>query len=192
MARTSRRRSSGRSRRSSSRKQSSGSKYSRKAGQVVRTEMHHLRSGKHKVKNRKQAIAIGLSKARQKGEMARKSHASSSAGLARESGRRETESAETPSVDRIFQSAVTSQTSSNGASNQAGRYPLDNLSYDLITIVHEKSKALEAYDRYLQDAEEEPEIRRALEQIQIQDRQSIEMLRRHLGRVLSQQGQRAA
>jgi hypothetical protein len=29
--------------------------------------MHHMRSGKHKVKNRKQAIAIGLSKARKKG-----------------------------------------------------------------------------------------------------------------------------
>ena len=42
-------------------------KYSKKAGKEVRTEMHHMRSGKHKVKNRKQAIAIGLSKARQKG-----------------------------------------------------------------------------------------------------------------------------
>lgn len=51
----------------SSRKKSSGRKYSKKAGQEVRTEMHHMRSGKHKVKNRKQAIAIGLSKARQKG-----------------------------------------------------------------------------------------------------------------------------
>jgi len=29
--------------------------------------MHHTHSGKHKVKNRKQAIAIGLSKARRKG-----------------------------------------------------------------------------------------------------------------------------
>jgi hypothetical protein len=29
--------------------------------------MRHMRSGKHKVKNRKQAIAIGLSKARRKG-----------------------------------------------------------------------------------------------------------------------------
>lgn len=44
-----------------------GRKYSRKASQEVRTEMHHMRSGKHKIKNRKQAIAIGLSKARQKG-----------------------------------------------------------------------------------------------------------------------------
>jgi hypothetical protein len=30
--------------------------------------MKHMRSGKHPVKNRKQALAIGLSKARQKGE----------------------------------------------------------------------------------------------------------------------------
>ncbi len=52
---------------SSSRKKSSGRKYGKKAQQEVRTEMHHKRSGKHKVKNRKQAIAIGLSKARRKG-----------------------------------------------------------------------------------------------------------------------------
>jgi hypothetical protein len=49
------------------RKKSSGRKYGKKAGQEVRTEMHHMRSGKHKVKSRKQAIAIGLSKARAKG-----------------------------------------------------------------------------------------------------------------------------
>ncbi len=52
--------------RSSSRKRGRR-KYSKKAGQQVRTEMRHMRSGKHKVKNRKQAIAIGLSKARRKG-----------------------------------------------------------------------------------------------------------------------------
>jgi hypothetical protein len=33
----------------------------------IRTEMHHMRSGKHPIASRKQAIAIGLSKARQKG-----------------------------------------------------------------------------------------------------------------------------
>ncbi len=52
---------------SGSKKRSSRRKYSPKAGKEVKTEMHHMRSGKHKVKNRKQAIAIGLSKARQKG-----------------------------------------------------------------------------------------------------------------------------
>ena len=65
------RRSSSSSRKSSASKTSSrrsrGRKYSGKAGQSVRTEMRHMKSGKHPVKNRKQAIAIGLSKARQKG-----------------------------------------------------------------------------------------------------------------------------
>lgn len=43
------------------------SKSSAKGSRSVRTEMHHMRSGKHKVKSRKQAIAIGLNKARRKG-----------------------------------------------------------------------------------------------------------------------------
>ncbi|HET8713022.1 MAG TPA: DUF6496 domain-containing protein [Gemmatimonadales bacterium] len=37
------------------------------AGEFVREEMHHAREGKHPVKSRKQAIAIGLSKARRAG-----------------------------------------------------------------------------------------------------------------------------
>jgi len=64
---SSRKKSSSKSSSGSSKRKSSGRKYSKKAGEEVRTEMHHMRSGKHKVKNRKQAVAIGLSKARQKG-----------------------------------------------------------------------------------------------------------------------------
>ncbi len=56
------------SKKNSSKKKSSSRRYSPKAGKEVETEMKHMRSGKHPVKNRKQAIAIGLSKARQKGE----------------------------------------------------------------------------------------------------------------------------
>jgi uncharacterized protein DUF6496 len=48
-------------------KKSSRRKYSKKASSEVRTEMRHKKSGKHKIKSRKQAIAIGLSKARKKG-----------------------------------------------------------------------------------------------------------------------------
>ena len=52
-------------------RKSSGRRYGKKAGEEVRTEMHHMRSGKHSrkhpIKSRKQAIAIGLSKARKKG-----------------------------------------------------------------------------------------------------------------------------
>ena len=37
------------------------------AGAFVKEEMDHMKSGKHPVKSRKQAVAIGLSKARKAG-----------------------------------------------------------------------------------------------------------------------------
>lgn len=37
------------------------------AGEFVREEMHHIREGKHGARNPRQAIAIGLSKARRSG-----------------------------------------------------------------------------------------------------------------------------
>ena len=40
---------------------------STQAGEFVREEIHHVREGKHGVSNPKQAIAIGLSKARKAG-----------------------------------------------------------------------------------------------------------------------------
>src|SRR3954463_8856595 len=40
---------------------------STQAGEFVREEIHHVREGKHGVRNPKQAIAIGLSKARKAG-----------------------------------------------------------------------------------------------------------------------------
>jgi hypothetical protein len=45
-------------------------RYSKGASNEVRTEMRHYKRGKHgsRVKSRKQAIAIGLSKARRKGK----------------------------------------------------------------------------------------------------------------------------
>jgi len=42
-------------------------KYSEKASRYVAKEMRHKKSGKHTIKNRKQAVAIGLSKARKAG-----------------------------------------------------------------------------------------------------------------------------
>ena len=40
---------------------------STQAGEFVREEIHHVREGKHGARNAKQAIAIGLSKARRAG-----------------------------------------------------------------------------------------------------------------------------
>src|ERR1700751_5321799 len=44
-----------------------GKSPSTQAGEFVREEMHHIREGKHGARSTKQAIAIGLSKARRKG-----------------------------------------------------------------------------------------------------------------------------
>lgn len=44
-----------------------GKSASTQAGEFIREEMHHIREGKHGARNAKQAIAIGLSKARRSG-----------------------------------------------------------------------------------------------------------------------------
>jgi Family of unknown function (DUF6496) len=44
-----------------------GKSLSAQAGEFVREEIHHVREGKHGARNAKQAIAIGLSKARRAG-----------------------------------------------------------------------------------------------------------------------------
>jgi len=44
-----------------------GKSASTQAGEFVREEMHHIREGKHGAKSAKQAVAIGLSKARRAG-----------------------------------------------------------------------------------------------------------------------------
>jgi hypothetical protein len=44
-----------------------GKSASTQAGEFVKEEMHHIREGKHGARSAKQAIAIGLSKARQAG-----------------------------------------------------------------------------------------------------------------------------
>ncbi len=44
-----------------------GKSASTAAGEFVREEIHHIREGKHGARNAKQAIAIGLSKARRAG-----------------------------------------------------------------------------------------------------------------------------
>jgi len=57
--------------------------------------------------------------------------------------------------------------------NQGGNFPLDDLCYDLITVIHKKSKALEAYDKYMRDAQNDNELRQLLEQIRQQDMQQV-------------------
>ncbi|HEX8791941.1 MAG TPA: hypothetical protein VF765_13395 [Polyangiaceae bacterium] len=62
--------------------------------------------------------------------------------------------------------------------------PLDDLTYDIVSILHEKSQALEAYDDYLEDANQEPGVKRVLEDIRRHDEEDVQKLRSELGRLL--------
>ena len=55
------------SKRKGSRRTARDRSASTRAGEYVREEIHHVREGKHGARNAKQAIAIGLSKARKAG-----------------------------------------------------------------------------------------------------------------------------
>lgn len=72
--------------------------------------------------------------------------------------------------------------SSQGGS---GKFPLDNLTYDLITILHEKAKGLEAYDKYMRDAQSNQQVSQLLQQIRQQDEQQIQQLQQQLSQLLS-------
>ena len=65
-----------------------GKSPSTQAGEFVREEMHHVREGKHGARSTKQAIAIGLSKARRAGvELGAPKKGSTSAATRRKAAR---------------------------------------------------------------------------------------------------------
>lgn len=72
-------------------------------------------------------------------------------------------------------------TRQSGQGQSSGRFPLDNLTYDLVTVLYEKSKGLEAYDTYLKDAQNDQQIRQLFEQMRQQDEQFVQQLSQHLG-----------
>ncbi len=76
------------------------------------------------------------------------------------------------------------------AQNQGNRYGIDNLTYDIITVLHEKSKGLEAFDQYLPDAQVDNEIRECFQQLRHQDQENIQKLQQLLATRLGSQGTR--
>jgi hypothetical protein len=70
----------------------------------------------------------------------------------------------------------------SGGNRQGGnrgggaKFELDNLTYNLITILHEKSKGLEAYSKYMQDAGQDSDVAQIFEEIRDDDRRHIQRL----------------
>lgn len=71
---------------------------------------------------------------------------------------------------------------------RGGNFPIDNLTYDLVTVLYEKSKALEAYDKYIQDAQSDQQARQLFEQMRDQDAQYVQQLTQMLGQAFGRQG----
>jgi hypothetical protein len=62
--------------------------------------------------------------------------------------------------------------------------PLDDLTYDVITVLQNKAKALEAYDKYIRDADADDEAREAFEEMKRTDQEHIRVLKEVLARRL--------
>jgi len=67
-----------------------------------------------------------------------------------------------------------------------GRFPIDNLTYDIITLIYEKSKGLEAYDKYMKDAQANQECAQLFQRLRQQDEEAVRELKQHLHKVLGQ------
>ena len=66
-----------------------------------------------------------------------------------------------------------------------GNFPLDDLTYDMVTLLYEKSKGLQAYDKYLQDAQSSPPCTQLLQQLRQQDEDAVRQLQDHVKQLLN-------
>lgn len=71
-------------------------------------------------------------------------------------------------------------------------FPLSNPLYDVISILHVKSKALEVYDKFLADVQADNQLRQLLVEIRHDDQRHIERLKEHVSRLLVESQQQAA
>jgi len=76
-----------------------------------------------------------------------------------------------------------SKKSQSSRSTRSEDFPLDNNTYNVITVIHEKSKGLEAFDQYIEDAD--AELREIFQEIREQDTRYIEQLQDHLRRLIA-------
>ncbi len=69
-------------------------------------------------------------------------------------------------------------------STKPERFPLNDQTYDLISIMHHKSKALAAYEGYLADVQPDTHLTQLLVEIKHDEERHLSRLKAHLGRLL--------
>lgn len=86
-----------------------GKSPSTQAGEFVREEMHHIREGKHGARSTKQAIAIGLSKARRAGVKLQRPRKGTASAQTRSKASRDLRRGRTPRKPSSSRSRATSR-----------------------------------------------------------------------------------
>jgi hypothetical protein len=74
-----------------------------------------------------------------------------------------------------------------GKTSPHQNFPLGDLAFDLMMIITKKSKALEAMDKYLEDAQNNQRVKDSLEKIRKQDEECVKELTQHLSYLIGQQ-----
>ena len=64
--------------------------------------------------------------------------------------------------------------------------PIDDLTFDVITVLQNKAKALEAYGKYLEDASDDEELSELFVRIRRQDEEHVRILKDALARRLEE------
>jgi hypothetical protein len=75
-----------------------------------------------------------------------------------------------------------------------GKFATGNLTYDLMAVAYEKSKAIEAYEKYINDAQSDQQCRQLFERLRDEDHRAVQDIKKHLHDQLMKelQGQKAA
>lgn len=83
-----------------------------------------------------------------------------------------------------------SQSSSSRSGQSSSQGKIDNVLYDVVTVLHEKSKGLEAYDKYDRDLANNNEVKQIFDEIRRNDEQAVQRLQDCLRQLLgSESGQ---
>jgi hypothetical protein len=67
------------------------------------------------------------------------------------------------------------------------KFPLTNLQFDVVLLLTEKSKALEAYEKYQTDAKPCAELSALIEKMKQSDKEFVGQLKEYLGKCLTKE-----
>jgi hypothetical protein len=91
-----------------------------------------------------------------------------------------------PAGNLFWQSQIRTAFMNQKSMSSSQKFPIDNLVYDLMMIITQKSKSLKAMEQYLQDAQNNQRVKDSFEKIRKQDEECVRELTQHLSFLIGQ------